>query len=188
VASGAGEGPGACNVLILGENNVLSVAGSNVGLNLAEGDAPAATLHVNGSVFSTESMFALSDKSVKTDIQPITHAASKVMRIRGCSYVRTDLEPEAGTGAPVRQVGVIAQDVCRVLPEAVRIGDDGRMSVAYGNLVALALEAIRELSLTQRRLQRQLERVSATVRIRGSKRAAKGARPPQQAFRDVGVG
>lgn len=165
VLSGAGSGSGASNVLILGTSNIISVAGSNVGLNLADGNAPVATLHVNGSVFSTENMFALSDASVKADIQPIAKAAAKIMCIRGYSYIRTDIDHQ--DGVPVRQVGVIAQDVSRVLPEAVRVGDDGRMSVAYGNLVALAIEAIRELSLNQRRIQRRLEQVaSSSVRFR----------------------
>jgi hypothetical protein len=143
--------------------NVLTAAGSNVGLNLPPGTEPSATLHVNGTVFSTESMFALSDESVKDDIQPIPHAAAKVRRIRGCSYVRNDLGPDA---LARRQVGVIAQHVSRVLPEAVQVGEDGRMSVAYGNLVALALEAIREVSLLQQRHARRLVRVEAKCHAR----------------------
>jgi hypothetical protein len=42
-----------------------------------------------------------------------------------------------------RQTGLIAQDVQKVLPEAV-IGDD-ILSVAYGNMVGLLVEAIKEL-------------------------------------------
>ncbi len=82
---------------------------------------------------------------------PLTDALEKCMRIRGCSYQRTDL--------PLRQIGVIAQNVNQVVPEAVHIGSDGRMSVAYGNLVALAIEAIREVSQNQRAIVERLDRL-----------------------------
>ena len=153
---------GACSVgggLTVGA--ILRVTADAVGVNLPPGMEPLATLHVNGTLLTTEQLFALSDKSVKTDIRPIPHAAEKVMRIRGCSYLRTDLGPDVPDSRR-RQVGVIAQDVHSVLPEAVQVGADGRMSVAYGNLVALALEAIREISLEQTRMAcciRKLERM-----------------------------
>jgi hypothetical protein len=40
--------------------------------------------------------------------------------------------------------GVIAQDVEKVLPEAVRENEDGFKNVAYGNMVGLLIEAIKE--------------------------------------------
>ena len=156
-------------------SNVLSHAGSNVGLNLPPGVAPVATFHVNGTMFSSEQFFALSDESVKCDVQPISRAAAKVMRIRGCSYLRTDLGPE---GRTKRQVGVIAQAVHSVLPEAVQIGADGRMSVAYGNLVALTIEAIRDLSMQQKRLARRLDRMELLCRVRRRAAASSAAGRP----------
>ena len=50
-------------------------------------------------------------------------------------------EPET----PVRQTGVIAQEVLEVLPEAVLGDEEGHYSVAYGNMVGLLIEAIKEL-------------------------------------------
>jgi len=44
-------------------------------------------------------------------------------------------------------IGVIAQEVQQILPEVVHTGDDGTLSVAYGNMVALLIEAVKELSL-----------------------------------------
>ena len=96
-------------------------------------------------------MFALSDASVKRDIEPLQDALDRLMQIRGCSYARTDLGAASG-----RQVGVIAQEVEQVLPEAVHVGSDGRRSVAYGNLVALVIEAIREVTKSQAAIERRL--------------------------------
>eukprot|EP00798_Chlamydomonas_sp_ICE-L_P010901 gene10901-17021_t len=62
----------------LGPAVVLSHGGgSNVGVNLPPGAVPAHTLHVNGSVFSTQQMFALSDRRVKTDIRRILGNAAE---------------------------------------------------------------------------------------------------------------
>jgi putative lipoic acid-binding regulatory protein len=43
-----------------------------------------------------------------------------------------------------RATGVIAQDVEKVLPEAVHENKDGFKNVAYGNMVGLLIEAIKE--------------------------------------------
>lgn len=137
--------------LTMGSQVQIRYAGSNIGINLPSGIAPVCALHVNGSVFSEEGLYELSDQSVKTDIVPLTDALDKCMRIRGCSYQRTDI--------PLRQIGVIAQNVNQVVPEAVHVGSDGRMSVAYGNLVALAIEAIREVSQNQLALAERLRRL-----------------------------
>jgi hypothetical protein len=42
-----------------------------------------------------------------------------------------------------RQTGLIAQEVQSVLPEAVLEGEDGMLSVAYGNMVGLLVEAVK---------------------------------------------
>jgi hypothetical protein len=44
-----------------------------------------------------------------------------------------------------RHAGVIAQEVEAVLPEVISDNDDGMKSVAYGNITALLIEAIKEL-------------------------------------------
>lgn len=55
-----------------------------------------------------------------------------------------------------RQVGVIAQDVEKVLPEAVRDGEEYK-SVAYGNMVGLLIEAVKELSAQVEELKKGAE-------------------------------
>ena len=79
---------------------------------------------------------AYSDIRLKTDITKITDALSKVSRLNGYTYTRKD------TGA--RQTGVVAQEVQEVLPEAV-INNGKHLAVAYGNMVGLLIEAIKEL-------------------------------------------
>jgi trimeric autotransporter adhesin len=80
-----------------------------------------------------------SDARLKTDIKNISDALVKVSQINGVTYIRTD------TNETIRHTGVIAQDVEKVLPEVIAIGLDGYKVVAYGNMIGLLIEAIKEL-------------------------------------------
>jgi hypothetical protein len=98
------------------------------------------TLDDTGDLTVTGNLTANSDVRLKTDIEVITCALTKVKALKGITYRRRDIE-----GA-LRNTGLIAQDVQAVLPEAVREGNEGFLSVAYGNLVGLLVEAIKELA------------------------------------------
>jgi D-alanyl-D-alanine dipeptidase len=93
---------------------------------------------------------------VKTNIELIPNALEKVEAIRGVTYTRTDAPHEG-----VRQAGVIAQEVEAVLPEVVKTNEDGMKSVAYGNLTALLIEAVKELSAQNKALLARLEVLEA---------------------------
>lgn len=114
-----------------------------------QGGSPKCSL--GNSIWTSGNVIAYSDIRVKTNIEVIPEALEKVKRLSGYTFDRTDVtydehgEPET----PVRQTGVIAQEVLEVLPEAVVGGpteDDpeGHYSVAYGNMVGLLIEAIKE--------------------------------------------
>lgn len=126
--------------------------GSNVGINLPVGVTPVCTLHVNGEVFSSEDVYALSDMRYKTNIQRVKSALKKVHGIMGCTYNKTNQSNQSNQ-SDKRHLGVLAQQVREVVPEAVHVDSTGRMSVAYGNLVALAFEAIKELDVKLGRLE-----------------------------------
>jgi hypothetical protein len=55
-----------------------------------------------------------------------------------------------------RQAGVVAQEVEKVLPEVVS-GEEGNKAVAYGNMVSLLIEAIKELKQEVDDLKSQLK-------------------------------
>ena len=89
-----------------------------------------------GNFTATGNVNALSDIRLKTDLTKIEGALEKVCAINGYTYTRKD------TGA--RQTGVVAQELQEVLPEAV-IDNGEHLAVAYGNIVGLLIEAIKEL-------------------------------------------
>ena len=81
-----------------------------------------------------------SDERLKENIETITNALDKVAIMRGVYF---DMKAKPG----VRKVGLIAQEVEKVLPEVVSTDSEGDniKSVAYANIVGLLVEAIKEL-------------------------------------------
>jgi len=135
--------------LISAQSNVQTVTFSNgyVGVGSTSPSYPVTVGTTNSggtvSIYAAGDVQVFSDLRVKSDLVQIPDALSKVRAITGYTYVRTDL-PDSGTS---RQVGVIAQDVEAVLPEVVHTDSvTGLKSVAYGNMVALLVEAIKVLA------------------------------------------
>jgi hypothetical protein len=96
-------------------------------------------VYASGSIYATGDIVAYSDRRKKTDIVTIDSALDKVMAMRGVFYTKID-ESEKG-----RQVGVIAQEMHEVLPEAVTYASDvDEYGVKYGNIVGVLIEAIKE--------------------------------------------
>ena len=77
-----------------------------------------------------------SDERAKEDITPITGALDKVQQLSGYSFTLKATDEKSS--------GVIAQEVQKVMPELVQEGAEGLLSVQYGNMVGLLIEAIKE--------------------------------------------
>jgi len=95
-------------------------------------------ISVTGDITATGNVTAYSDLRIKDNIEPIADALNKVNLLNGYTFDRTDVDTS-------RQTGVIAQEVQAVLPEAVVETSDGTLTVAYGNMMGLMIEAIKEL-------------------------------------------
>jgi hypothetical protein len=101
----------------------------------------AGLTYVNGGALTcSNDIVAFSDERVKTDLKKIENALEKLKKINGYTFIRTDETSNK------RYAGVIAQEIQDVLPEVVYDQDD-RLSVAYGNLAALIIEAVKELEV-----------------------------------------
>ena len=83
---------------------------------------------------------AFSDARLKDNIETIPNALEKVCAMRGVNFTRNDNNDQPGTG-------VIAQEIQEVFPVVVKENDDedNTLSVSYGNLVGVLIEAIKEL-------------------------------------------
>jgi hypothetical protein len=117
----------------LDPDNVLRIGGWSAAANRFQMD-------MSGNLTMAGNVTAYSDGRLKDNVATVANALDLVGQMRGVTYTRKDTG-EAG-------VGVIAQEMLEVLPQVVQqgIGDDDTLSVAYGNLVGVLIEAIKELT------------------------------------------
>ena len=98
-------------------------------------------LTVNGTVNATGDITAYfsSDERLKDNIELIHNPIQKIKQIKGVSFDWNDQSTNTG-----HDVGVIAQDIEKVLPELVATRDNGFKAVRYEKIVALLIEAVKE--------------------------------------------
>ena len=108
-----------------------------VGINKSN---PGVALDVGGSIQYTGTITDVSDERLKENIKPIDGALSKIQAINGVYFNMIDRPEQI-------EIGVIAQTVQKVLPEAVRIVDDenGYLGVSYTSIIPVLIEAVKEL-------------------------------------------
>jgi hypothetical protein len=100
------------------------------------------TIICNGDIIA----FA-SDERLKTNIEPLENALDKVLALSGFTYNFNEIGESLGFDTTITYVGVSAQQVQAVLPEAVKPApaDPNYITVQYEKLVPLLIEAIKEL-------------------------------------------
>lgn len=99
--------------------------------------ASTGNVTVNGDLTATGTITASSDRRLKKNIRPIKGALGIVKELRGVRFTRRKVN--------TKSIGLIAQEVEKILPELVH-EQDGMKSVAYGNIVAVLIEAVKELA------------------------------------------
>ena len=118
------------------ETITMNVGGGN-GITVSA-DGVAMSGSYTGTFTASGDICAYSDASLKTNIETIEGALGRVEAIRGVTFERI----EDGSTS----VGVVAQELEAVLPEAVHTDANGTKMVAYGNVTGLLIEAVKELS------------------------------------------
>ncbi len=107
-------------------------------------EAPTEKLHVVGNILATGTITPNSDERLKTNIKPITSALDKIASLKGVTY--TWKNPENHGEDTSTQIGLLAQDVEKIFPEAVKTAadKDQTKSVNYNGLVGALVEAVKE--------------------------------------------
>ena len=113
--------------------NLIIKSGSTTAATFSGANVTFAGTLASGAITSSGDVTAFSDARLKTGIRNIDNALNMVGDMRGVYFTK---DGEAGTG-------VIAQEVENILPEVVKDGE--YKSVAYGNMVGVLIEAIKEL-------------------------------------------
>ena len=103
-------------------------------------NAPGYALHVVGAIYASGNISAFSDQRYKQNIVRLDRSLDAIRSLGGYYYTREDYEPG------IRQIGLLAQEVKAVLPEAVCYDSaNDKYSVNYNCLMAPVVEAIKEL-------------------------------------------
>jgi hypothetical protein len=105
----------------------------------------AGNLQVDG-VVRARAFLQYSDMRLKTDISEITDALNIITSLKGKTYKwKRDVEsPAAGQTGGQRVIGLIAQEVQKVLPEVVKETEDGWLSVNYVEIIPVLVEAFKQ--------------------------------------------
>ena len=145
ISASGGEGG---ELVLEGYSSAYDVTIDAVGANTSGtawrvhwGGVAKVTVNNSGNMTIQGTLTQNSDRSLKTDLVPLANALEGVNSLTGYTYKRTDIDDDQS-----RHVGLIADEVAAVLPEAVSTNNEGIQSVAYGNLVALIVESIKELT------------------------------------------
>ncbi|MCB9772039.1 MAG: tail fiber domain-containing protein [Candidatus Omnitrophica bacterium] len=113
-------------------------------------------LEVEGNIKATN-LILTSDAGLKKDITPVNNALDKISRLHGVSFEWKD--ESLGKG---KNMGVVAQDVEKIFPEAV-YGKNGEKGVNYPSLIAPLIEAVKELKTKNEILSRELQNQSIQI-------------------------
>jgi hypothetical protein len=94
---------------------------------------------IDGNMYVTGDITGLSDRRFKNNISIVDNSIEKIKQINGVYYNlnnKNDLK---------RHIGLIAQDVEKIIPEAVYTNVDDTKSIAYGNMMGLVVESIKSI-------------------------------------------
>ena len=115
-----------------------------------------------GNLSVTQDITAFSsDDRLKTNRVQLTNALDKVCSLNGFTYNFNETAGELGFNTEIDYVGVSAQEVQKVLPEAVKPApvDNKYITVQYEKIVPLLIEAIKEQSEQIDSLRKEIEKL-----------------------------
>lgn len=125
----------------LDSDNVLRIGGWSASANRW-------VLDMNGNMTAAGDINSNSDIKLKKNIKTLTNSLDKVLQMRGVEFDRIDVEGK-------HQIGFIAQEIEEIYPELVS-ENQGTKSVAYGNITAILVEAIKDQ-------QKQIEELKSQI-------------------------
>lgn len=105
-------------------------------------------LVISGTLFTRGNIATLSDKTIKTDLISIGDPIEKILKLTGYIYKRIDTN--------TIESGLLAQDVLSVMPELVTRDDNNLLTISYGNMAGLFVEAIKSLNNRINVLEREI--------------------------------
>lgn len=141
-------------------NDIYNSNIGNVGIGTT---TPTENLHVLGNILASGSITPFSDQRFKKDINRLENSLEKVLKLRGVNYyMNTEKFPKYHF-SDKKQIGFIAQEVEKVLPELVIAHKDGYKSLDYMKITPLLVEAIKEQQAIIEKQAKQIEEHSRHI-------------------------
>lgn len=112
--------------------------------------------YASGSEMHASSYLGMSDARLKKNISPIETALDKVLNLQGVNFEYDNSRKSNSVLPEGKQIGFLAQDVEKIIPEVVRTDKEGYKSLDYSHLTALLNEAIKE---QEKKIETQDERI-----------------------------
>ncbi len=147
--------------LLLDGNEIDAMSGSLFLNNNSSGDV--VLVRGGGNVVVNTTVVHSSDRRLKKNITTLDHALDKVLNLRGVTFEWKKVggrnsHPQQGV-----QIGFVAQEVETVVPELVKTDSEGYKSVAYANVTALLIEAVKGQQKTIAEQNAQLKELRSRV-------------------------
>jgi hypothetical protein len=139
-------------------NNCVAIIGSTT--------SSTYELYVTGDIFATGNIVGQSDERKKENIATIDNALDKVLQLRGVTYnkIQTDSEKELKDLKGRTEMGLIAQEVEKIVPEVVFYADDiDEYGINYPNMVGLLVEGIKDQNKLINSQQKQIDELKEMV-------------------------
>ena len=134
-----------CTVHGNGMGNSISVQ-SAFNTILEDNAVVSGSLNVTGDITA----YSTSDERLKTNVTPILDSLNKIGEIQGYEYDWIENEHHNNTG---HDIGVIAQEIEKIAPEAVTTRDSGFKAVKYEKIIPILIQAIKELNDKVKKLE-----------------------------------
>jgi hypothetical protein len=134
-------------------------AGAQLGINTT---SPTEAFHLVGDGCYTGSFGVCSDRRYKENIETLAQPLNLVSRLRGVRFDWKKQDYPDQQFPDGEQVGLIAQEVEKVVPSVVNTGADGYKSVDYAKLVPLLIEGMKAQEKHIAELEARLEAMEGT--------------------------
>ena len=121
-----------------------SLSDSSVSLTVKGGATVAKNLYVGGTIYES------SARELKENIEPLVGSLGKIRLLEGVSYNKIS------NGQ--KEIGLIADEVLKVIPEVVSSKDGKAEALHYSRLTAVLIEAVKELTNKVESLEAQIQR------------------------------
>ena len=132
-------------------------AGTNRGFAFKSGSTVHSHIDASGNIRTIADViaFSTSDKNFKDELSVIENPLDKINNINGYNFTWNDKQTTYESGT--KDIGVVAQEIEKVLPEIVNTRENGSKAVKYEKIVPLLIEGIKELKQEIDELKKQIK-------------------------------